>query len=153
MFSLLAAALAATPAEEPSPWVEQSFVIVASEKTFDAALAKAGQISVKSGIAFNMRNTLFDPSQRSSNGGLTHSKEDCETVGGYPCYIPRGRWDSGAYLSIEYSSAIESFTPDLYVVIAASGSPEEVKPSLQRIKKAVPDAYIKSASVYMGCLH
>ena len=154
MIIFLSLALAAEPAEiDDSPWVDQSFVIVASEKSFDNALEKAGRISVQAGVPFDMQNVRFDPAHLSTHGGLTHSEETCVEFGEYPCYIPRGRWDAGIYLSVEYSSAIQGFTPGLYVVIAATGTKEEMQPVLTTVQKAAPDAYLKTSSVYMGCLH
>lgn len=140
--------------DEPDPWVEKSFLIVASEKTFPAALTKAGRIAEASGLRFDLRGVGFDPSQKELFGGLTLDRQTCEDQQwGYPCYVPRGRWDGGTYLSIEYSSAVQGFTKDLYVVIAASGTKEELAPVLSKVRKVVPDAYVKSAPVYMGCMH
>ena len=141
-------------AQDPSPWVDQTFVIVASERTFDAAMAKAGHIAVKSGIRLDFRGVGFDPAHVSENGGLTLSASECEGNGwDYPCYVPRGRWDSGAYLSIEYSSAVNGFTPGLYVVVAGTGARSELDAVLARVRPVVPDAYLKTAEVYMGCMH
>ena len=88
--------------------------------------------------------------------GLTSNKTACEEEGfDYPCYVPRGRWNNGVYISIEYSSGYEGFKSDYYVVIAASGekNDQSLKEKLPFIKKIVPDAYLKNSKVYMGCVH
>ena len=152
--SVLFFTLALAQEAEPEPWIERSFLIVASEKTFADALAKAGPIAVGTGIRFDLRGVGFDPSQIEMFGGLTMDRATCEDQQwDYPCYMPRGRWDEGTYLSIEHSSAVQGFTPGLYVVIAASGDGATLKPLLEKVKKTVPDAYIKKAPVYVGCMH
>jgi hypothetical protein len=154
---LLSLALAEAPSAEPEfadPWSDRTFVIVASEKTFPAAIAKAGVIAEASGVRFDLRGVGYDPAQSAQNGGLTLSARECEEYGWeYPCYVPRGRWDSGEFLSVEYSSAIQGFTPGFYVVIAGSGDRTEMNAVLAKVKKAVPDAYMKTAGVYLGCMH
>ena len=152
MVLLLASTLAL--AQAPDPWVERSFLIAASEKDFAAAVAKGAQLAEATGILFDLRGVGYDRSQRDHNGGLTLARAACEDNGwDYPCYVPRGRWDSGAYITVEYSSAFEGFTPGLYVVIAASGDAATAKASLPAVRAAVPDAYVKTSKVYMGCMH
>lgn len=147
-------ALAQDGSMGPDVWVDKSFLIVASEKTFADALGKAGRIAEQTGIRFDLRGVGFDPAHAKLLGGLTLEKAVCEDQAWeYPCYVPRGRWDAGSYLSVEYSDAVEGFTKGLYVVIAASGEKKDLEPVLQKVKTAVPDAYIKSARVYVGCMH
>jgi len=132
---------------------EVAFVIAASEKTYSQAVLKAATLAEQSGIVFQTNGTNFDPKYKAENGGLTYPKHICESNNwDYPCYISRGRWDEGSYITVEYSSAIQGFTPGLYVVIAASGNKEELTPSLNTVKHFVPDAYMKTSSVYIGCM-
>ena len=136
------------------PYQDVSFVIAASETSYSQAVLKAATLSEQSGILFNTGGVNFDPTHKETNGGLTYSKSVCENNGWeYPCYVSRGRWDEGAYITIEYSSAIQGFTPGLYVVIAASGDRKEVESSFTTVKKLIPDAYMKTSSVYVGCMH
>lgn len=135
-------------------YAEVSFVIAASEKSYAQALLKAATLSEQSKIMFRSNGINFDPSHLDKDGGLTYAQSECEGNGwDYPCYESRGRWDEGTYITIEYSSAIQGFTPGLYVVIAASGTKDALKPTLQTVKKFVPDAYMKTSSVYIGCMH
>ena len=130
-----------------------TFVIAASEKTYSQAVHKAASLSEKSGILYNTNGVNFDPQHKDDNGGLTYPKHQCESNNwGYPCYVSRGRWDEGMYITVEYSSAIQGFTPGLYVVIAASGKKDTLVPSFNTVKHFVPDAYMKTASVYVGCM-
>ena len=143
---------------EPNSVIDQyedvTFVIAASEKSYSQAALKAASLSEQSGILFKSNGINFDPTYKDDNGGLTYSKQECEGNGwDYPCYVSRGRWDEGNYITIEYSSAIQGFTPNLYVVIAASGDKETINPTLKTVQKFVPDAYLKTSSVYIGCMH
>ena len=156
LFAFSIATVLAQP--NPDPMINQyqdvSFVIAASETSYSQAVLKAATLAEQSGILFNTGGVNFDPMHKETNGGLTYSKSECENNGWeYPCYVSRGRWDDGAYITIEYSSAIKGFTPGLYVVIAASGEQKDVMPSLTTVKQFVPDAYMKTSSVYLGCMH
>ena len=52
----------------------------------------------------------------------------CEENGwDYPCYVARGRYDDGAYLSVEPSAAYDGLKAGYFVVIAASGYPGKVR--------------------------
>ncbi len=138
----------------PNQYQDVTFVIAASETSYSQAVLKAATLSEQSGILFNTGGVNFDPAHKDNNGGLTYSKQECEGNGWeYPCYVSRGRWDEGSYITIEHSSAIQGFTPNLYVVIAASGAKETVKPTLKTVQQFVPDAYLKTSSVYVGCMH
>ena len=130
-----------------------TFVIAASEKSYSQAVLKAATLAEKSGILYSTNGINFDPQHKGDNGGLTYSKSECESNNwGYPCYVSRGRWDEGMYITVEYSSAIQGFTPGLYVVIAASGNKDTLVPSFNTVNHFVPDAYMKTASVYVGCM-
>ena len=152
MLSLLFLSFAT--AEDSELFQSRTFVIAASEKSFSQAIQKAVTLSEKTGLRFDMRGVGFEPKHRNDHGGLTFTKTECEENGwDYPCYLPRGRWDSGEYISIEHTSAIQGFTPGLYVVIASTGTTAEVAPTLEKVKKVIPDAYTKTSQVYVGCMH
>lgn len=138
----------------PEPYTTVSFVIAASEPSYAQAVMKAATLAEKSGLIYSSNGLNFDPKHKNDNGGLTYSKQSCDDNGwDYPCYVSRGRWDDGVYITVEYSSAIQGFTPGLYVVIAASGSKENIAPTLQTVKQSIPDAYMKTSSVYVGCMN
>ena len=131
--------------------VKKHFLIVASTKSYESALKTAREMTMKLDLKFDDRD--LKPNEES---GLTWSDEDCEGNGWeYPCYVARGRHDDGEYISIEWSNAIEGFTKGYYVVIVSSQSErnDEMNDFLKKVKEIKPSAYIKSAEVYIGCMH
>ena len=78
----------------------RTFVIAASEKSYSQAVLKAATLSEKSGIVYSTNGVNFDPQHKDDNGGLTYPKHQCESNNwGYPCYVSRGRWDDGLYIT------------------------------------------------------
>jgi hypothetical protein len=132
-------------------FVKKDFLIILSTKDYKAALATAKQASSSMNIQLQLRGLA-----ENKESGLTIPKEDCEKAGEeYPAYYARGRWDDGAYISIEYSDAYSGFSKGYYIVIAASGSKEEkeIQSVYKKIKPKYKDAYFKSSKVYLGCMH
>lgn len=130
---------------------EMGFVILKSTTSYKEAKQFAERASQKLTMPLDLRG--LSPNTKM---GLTFSKQTCDEHFGYPCYIARGRYDKKeAYLSIEHSSAYESFSKGYYIVIAASGdkSDPSLKKVLKKVKAVVADAYIKNDKVFMGCLH
>ena len=151
---LLAGPVQADPAPEteapvPDPMVEKAFLLVAASKDWDTARSTASQAA--QALALEIKVEV----EPHPTEGLTFSREACEGEGGfgYPCYVARGRYDDGEFVSVEWSSAYEGFTPGLYIVVVASGSEAEVKKHLDAARDVYGDAYIKKAKVYMGCMH
>jgi len=134
-----------------NPWVEKSFIIILSTKSYSEAKKMAENASKNLKIKLDLRGLI--PNKEL---GLTLKEAECkESAFYYPCYVPRGRWDNGEYISIEHSSAYKGFQPDYYIVIATSAEKDNtsLKDKEKEIKKIIPDAYLKKASVYMGCMH
>ena len=132
--------------------IDVGFVIVRSARTYDEAASSAKLAAPRLGIPLNFRGLTFDPQH-----GLTWPKEECDKdpLYPYPCYIARGRFDPGAYVSVERSDAYQGFEPGYFIVIAASGRPgsAELASALETARRAYPDAYLKVAPVYHGCMH
>jgi hypothetical protein len=86
--------------------VEKDFLILSSTPDYTSALAAVKDASKKLGIPTNLRHLHPDTKE-----GLSLPLDSCKQLGfdGGPCYLARGRWDDGVYLSIEYSNAYESF--------------------------------------------
>jgi len=148
-------------AQDTTPSIEEqmatkAFVIVGSYKKYDEALKTAQSAAKKMGYSLKLNGLSPHPKT-----GLTHTKEFCETEEGgiseeYPCYWPRGRWDDGKYVSIEYSSAFIHFAPDYYIVVVANDNSDspEIRNALKLAKsKGFEDAYAKTDRVYLGCMH
>ncbi len=129
----------------------KAFIIVAAGKNYQSMKKTANSVAKKLGYKINLRGL-----QQNSQIGLSFSKKDCEDNGfEFPAYIPRGRWDDGEYISIEYTDAYEGFSPGLYFIIVSSHDKDSKKINsvLAHVKKSYKNAYIKYADIYMGCLH
>jgi len=146
MLGMLSGTLFASDASSAQMF-NKSFLIVKSTKIYDEAKAFALQLSIKSGIKTDFRALVEEPTF-----GLSEEKQVCQEQGfDFPCYIARGRYDDGVYISVEYSNAYSGFAKGYYIVMLASG--DDSKKVLAQIKKLVPDAYVKQSTVYMGCIH
>lgn len=125
----------------------KSFLIAKSTKSYEEAKTFSLNLSAKSGIKTDFRGLVANPTW-----GLSEVKESCQEQSFiFPCYVARGRYDDGVYISIEYSDAYSGFVKGYYIVIVASG--EVSRKLLLQIKSVLPDAYIKYSTVYMGCMH
>lgn len=133
-------------------WAERSFVIAKSTTDYDEALDAAQEIASTLDIRLDLRGLAFDPEI-----GLSWPAMECESGGWeHPCYVARGRFDNGVYVSIEHSSAYEGFAAGYYIVVVASGADdanELIEASLKKARAEYPDAYVKRTKVYMGCMH
>lgn len=125
--------------------ITKEFLITKSTKSYNEAKEFATNISKDLNITLNLRGLSFH-----KQNFLTLSKEECSEFG-YPCYIPRGRYDDGEYISIEHSNAYQEFKDGYYIVVVATG--ENLSTILKKIQKEIKDAYIKKANIYMGCIH
>ena len=150
--ALVALVAVTSPASERDPdVVRKSFVILKSTASYADARAIAAAAAERLAIRLDLRDLEPDP-----DAGLTFSKESCDNeFGEYPCYVPRGRFDDGVYISIEHSSSYEGFEEGLYVVMLASGSPRNrtIDAAVRRAKGQFPDVFVKTAPVYLGCIH
>ena len=132
------------------PYLEVSFVLVKSTQSYPDAHRFAQRVSAELGLPLDLRGLIYDPTH-----GLTWPRERSaeDPLYPFPCYVARGRNDEGRYISIERSDAYPSFKPGLFIVVAASGRPEDAQNALPSIKTKVPDAYVKTELVYFGCMH
>jgi hypothetical protein len=150
-----ASSVAAEPPDaDINPMIDVGFLVIRSTPDYDEALRVVRQASSSFEIPVDLRGLIYDPAH-----GLTRPRSDCELVdawgGWYPCYLPRGRYDEGRYLSIDRSDAYKSFQPGYFVVIAASGEPgsREIEQTRQTVLNRFPDAYVRTDKVYFGCMH
>ena len=128
---------------------EKSFLIAKSTISYEEAKKISKEISKALGIGIDYRGLNFHKTIF-----LSLSKKECEESWGedaYPCYVARGRYDDGEYISIEHSNSYDEFTNGYYIVIVASG--KGTSKTLKKVKKKYRDAYVKKAKVYMGCLY
>lgn len=136
----------ASSAQEDLATVSKGFTIVLSTKSYDAALKVAKEASEKLQIEFQERGNYPNP-----EGGLSND-EICE-CGESHGYLPRGRYDDGKYVSIEYSSSYSSFAEGYYIVIVNSGDRKELEKNLPSVRDHFKNAYVKNDKVYVGCMH
>ena len=126
--------------------VTRSFLIIKSTTNYQKALKKAQLACNDLGLTLELRGNIYDKEE-----GLANTVEcGCGEEHGY---FPRGRYDDGDYISIEYSSAYTGFAEGYYIIIVSSGDRSEVKKLLPKAQQFYPDAYIKDSKIYMGCMH
>ncbi len=150
---VLSTAIASTAEEniEAEPFADKEFVVIKSTHSFKEAAKAATSAAVNLGLRLDLRG--LSPHHRT---GLTFSEAECRKGDfPYPCYVARGRYDDGAYVSVEWSSAYTGFSKGLYLVMVASNVPGsgESGRMLEVARRAYSDAYAKRARVYVGCMH
>ena len=137
---------------EEHPFVNKDFLVAASEKTYEGALAVARRLEKEAGIRLDLRG--LTPNKETM---LTITRKDCEENGWeWPMYYARGRFDDGVYASIEHTSGYpESLTPGLFIVVAAHGNrkDKEMGEACRRVRSIIPSAYWKAVKIYVGCMH
>ena len=146
-----AAAQDPEPPEDSPPTEEKAFVVVASTPDYEEAVRLGAQAAQEFDWKVDRRGLSED-----SSIGLTWTRAECEENSwDFPCYVPRGRFDDGVRVSIEYSSADEGFSPGLYILVAASGAitDPDIPATLTRVRERFPGAFVRRAPVSMGCIH
>jgi len=134
---------------EAQPYVNKRIVIVQSTKDYTAANKTAVKVAKQLQISLKLRGLTPHPKT-----GLTYSSKECAKGGfDHPCYISRGRYDDGDYVSIEHSDAFQGFSKGYYIVVTASGNEKDIAVSLANAKKHYKDAYAKLTKIYIGCIH
>jgi hypothetical protein len=149
-FTALVAIASSAPDRDPDV-VRKSFVIIKSTTSYADARAVAADAAERLAIRLDLRDLVPN-----ADVGLTFSRDACaDEFGEYPCYVPRGRWDDGVYISVEHSSSYEGLEEGLYVVMLASGSPRDrtIGAAVRRARGLYPDVFVKTAPVYLGCIH
>lgn len=137
--------------DEYNPYIQKGFVIVSASKNYDAMKKMATEVSETLVYELNLRG--LTPNEET---GLTHSLAECaEAEFDYPWYSRRGLWDDGEYVSIEYTTDYEGFTPGLYIIVVSSHykGMHELTDALEHTEKFYKNAYIKYSEFYMGCSH
>ena len=135
--------------EQDSQYVRKHFLIILSSKNYQSAKTIAIEAARKLNLKLDLRG--LKPNLKS---GLSYSSKECEGNGwDYPCYVSRGRYDDGEFVTIDYSNAFDGFAKGFYIVTTASGDPSLVKKALIKVKNIYRSAYIKKTDVFMGCMH
>jgi hypothetical protein len=132
-------------------YADKSFLIIASTKNIDESFSIAKTASQKTGLNFRDNKLQADKLI-----GATFPSDTCAVNGfTFPCYVARGRFDDGSYLSVEYSDGYTGFQKGLYIVIAASGDKNgsDFKNVFKKVQRTYPKSYIKQTKVFLGCIH
>ena len=152
----LVALIAVMPSPDPSPdrdpeIVRKAFVILKATPSYAEARGVAMSAAERLAIRLDLRELVPDHEM-----GLTFSEEACKNeFGEFPCYVPRGRWDDGVYISVEHSSSYEGLEEGRYIVVLASGAPRDrsIGAAVRRARDSFPDVTVRTAPVYLGCIH
>jgi hypothetical protein len=127
--------------------VDKSFLVAGTFRTYGAALKEAERIARRTGLEHPTEEVELVDSE------LSYSRKTCEDGGwDYPCYVARGRYDDGAYLSIEPSGAYDGFRPGYFMVVAASGDKEQIELARHALARGRVKSYARSSRVWMGCM-
>ena len=118
-------------------YAEKEFLIIYSTKNYNEALRVCKEADSKLKYGIDLRDLEYN-----KKIGLTFSKESLGSeVELFPWYFPRGRYDDGRYLSVEYSNGYSEFAKGYYIVIAESGEKGSMKESLKDVKRYYKDSY------------
>jgi len=150
VLAALVAVTSSAPDRDPDV-VRKSFVILKSTADYAEARAVAAAAAERLAVRLDLRDLIPD-----TTFGLTFSQDACNNeFGEFPCYVPRGRWDDGVYVSVEHSSSYVGFEEGLYIVVLASGSPRDraIGAAVRRARGRYPDVLVRTAPVYLGCIH
>jgi hypothetical protein len=138
--------------EDPDPWISMNVLILKSTKKYPEAKATAEKAAKDLGLKLDLEDYEYN-----AESGLSMTPEGCkESAFDFPCYVARGReLEKTPYISVEYSSAYPTFGEGLYIVVASVAKPKDkgAEKLLEKVRKSVPDAYLKRTKVYLGCMH
>lgn len=131
----------------PNPEVKKYFVILASTTDYKKAKAKAEKVNQDLKFKLDLRSLIPD-----KKIGLSFDKSKCleGPTQEFPCYNPRGKFDDGEYLSVEYSNSYKEMKSGFYIVVAYSGEKKTAETELKKIKPTYNDAYLKVIKIYMA---
>ena len=135
--------------------IEDRWVVILSVyRDFPAAKADAERIAKASGVPFSMNGMIYDQK------GLRYPDdfEDEVFAGLYVSRRQNGTEINGEFveqhLSVEKSEDYEGFAPGYYMVVGCiAESAQEAKERVAHFKASAPDAYVKKAEIYLGCMH
>jgi hypothetical protein len=137
---------------DSDPEVEPvDFLMLAVTDDYGAAYTMALEVATRLDLRLDLRELIYDVTH-----GLTWSPEQCdEETWEYPCYIARGRFDDGVYVSVEPADVYDYGMSGQYVVIAASGDQHEegFRTALNHAQRLYPEATVHTVPVFMGCVH
>ena len=103
---------AQTQTDQDLQYSVKDFLIILSSKNYESAKTIAIEAAKTLNIKLDLRG--LNPNLKS---GLSFSSKQCEENGwDYPCYISRGRYDDGEFVTIDYSNTFQGFAKGYYIV-------------------------------------
>jgi len=138
-------------AQEEAQTEKKGFLIIHASKNYELAKRVATEANKHLGYKIDYRGLEYNKEL-----GLSIPKTECEEHGfEFPTYVQRGRGDDGNFISVEYTTNYEGFTPGLYIVVVASYTKgkKEINETQTFVKKHYETAYFKYIDVYVGCMH
>ena len=144
---LLLPSVGLAEAEDPEldPMIPVGFLIIRSTPNYAEALRVAERAASQVDIPLDLRGLVYDPAH-----GLTWPAEVCEKdpLYPFPCYVARGRFDPGVYLSVERSDAYAAGVRQYDIIVSFNGVTIEDPSHFMRM---LSDAQIGS-TVTLGLL-
>jgi hypothetical protein len=156
---LLASPMFSVGQADSDCYLRKYFLLIQSSADYKAALQTARDAAKELHIKLDLRGLVPDKNPHiglslPTDTCIKYSKEEGGAVDS-SCYIARGRFDDGEYISIEYSNAYDGFSKGYYIVVVGSSIEKgpELMAALEKVKTKYADAYIKASKVYMCCMH
>lgn len=145
--------------DNPGCYAKKFFLLIQSTPEYETAIQTAKSASKDLNIKLDLRGLVRDQNTRiglslPADTCLKYTEEE-EGSRDSSCYMARGRWDDGIYISVEYSNAYQGFSKGFYIVVVGSSDKKDATlvETLTKVKTKYSDAYIKSSKVYMCCMH
>jgi len=141
---------------KPDPYagkqeVDKDFVVLPSVSSYRAARQQARDAATRLHLKLDLRDASPTKDKQ-----LTFSKATCDVnEWSYPCYVERGRYDDGQWVSVEIANTFDDGPPDEYVVVLASGPKDDsgMRALVDRARSDYPEVHIETKEVYLGCIH
>ena len=125
---------------------DKYILILKSTKDYNEAVNFATEASEQLGLEFDNENRKY-----SKEKGI-YLSEDADDVAYRGLYYPR-RYGKD-YISLENSNGYKGFKAGYIIVVAGVYSDKEsADKALRKAKEFYGDAYVKRATMWMGCIH
>ena len=135
----------------PAELAEKDFVVLPTIASYAEARRLAGAAARRLGLKLDLRRA-----RSNGHGGLTFSPADCKANDWeYPCYVARGRYDDGAYVSIDEAGRFFEAEEQGYLVILGSGPKNDpsTRGVAEKARALFPSAELRTDDVWQGCIH
>lgn len=135
----------------PAEMAEKDFVVLPAIASYAEARRVASTAARRLGLKLDLRRARPD-----GHGGLTFSPADCKAnEWEHPCYVARGRYDDGAYVSVDEARRFFDGEDQGYLVILGSGPKNDpsTRAVAEKARALFPSAEVRTDDVSLGCIH